>query len=100
VNKSAYRRRVHFSPTEHRQEAAVNILIPEIPVVEKVIRSAVVYLFLLVAFAGLALALAAIARNDRTMGIDAWVGLVLKCGQMNLRVMEIPSPFSHSSAVA
>jgi len=28
----------------------VNILIPEIPVVEKVIRSAVVYLFLLVAF--------------------------------------------------
>jgi uncharacterized membrane protein YcaP (DUF421 family) len=28
----------------------VHILIPEIPVVEKVIRSAVVYLFLLVAF--------------------------------------------------
>jgi uncharacterized membrane protein YcaP (DUF421 family) len=33
-----------------RKEVPVNILIPEIPVVEKVIRSAVVYLFLLIAF--------------------------------------------------
>jgi uncharacterized membrane protein YcaP (DUF421 family) len=33
-----------------RKEVAVNLLIPDIPVLEKVIRSAVVYLFLLAAF--------------------------------------------------
>jgi uncharacterized membrane protein YcaP (DUF421 family) len=33
-----------------RKEVPVNILIPDIPVIEKVIRSAAVYLFLLVAF--------------------------------------------------
>jgi len=33
--------------------------------------------------------LAAIARNDRAMGINEWVGLVLECGRVNLRVMEI-----------
>jgi len=34
-------------------------------------------------------ALAAIARNDAAMGVNEWVGLVMKCGQTNLRTMEI-----------
>ena len=34
-------------------------------------------------------ALAAIARNDAAMGVNEWVGLVLKCGQVNLRTMEV-----------
>jgi hydroxylamine reductase len=34
-------------------------------------------------------ALAAIARNDAAMDVNEWVGLVMKCGQVNLRTMEI-----------
>ena len=34
-------------------------------------------------------ALAAIARNDAAMGVNEWVGLVLKCGEVNLRTMEV-----------
>ncbi|MGD0229270.1 MAG: hydroxylamine reductase, partial [Syntrophorhabdales bacterium] len=34
-------------------------------------------------------ALSAIARNDRNMGLNEWLGLVLRCGEVNLRTMEI-----------
>jgi hydroxylamine reductase len=34
-------------------------------------------------------ALAAIARNDPNMGLNEWLGLVLKCGETNLRTMEV-----------
>jgi hydroxylamine reductase len=34
-------------------------------------------------------ALAAIARNDPNMGLNDWLGLVLKCGEKNLRTMEV-----------
>ena len=34
-------------------------------------------------------ALAAIALNDPNMGLNEWLGLVLKCGERNLRAMEV-----------
>jgi len=34
-------------------------------------------------------ALAALARNEAAMGLNEWLGLVLKCGEINLKTMEL-----------
>lgn len=40
-------------------------------------------------------ALAALARNDAAMGLNEWLGLVLKCGEINLKTMGVPRRRQH-----